>query len=466
MKKTRVFLLILLISISLLLASQYLLDTDYFWHIKAGEYMFNNGILTHDVFSWFMYGKYWMSHEWLFEIILYSLKLVFGDYHIIVYAFICLSLLFLILFSLNREGYSKNIFYTLLFLVLFVTMAFGFVQARPHLFSYSLLALTIYLCLDLYKNKDSKKIYFLPLITIVWANVHGGSSNLSYLLCGLFLVCGFCNFKLRKIESERISKKQIYRYLLVIILCMIGVCINIHGFKMFIYPYENILDTTMLKNIAEWQPTSYMVMYHHVYYVYLLFIIITMLISSKKIKLIDLMLLVIGAYLGLRSVRFWLYSPIMMSFIIFDYVKEFKVSSKIIYIFSGLIPIILGISIYSFINRNITYTLNISNDVVKIIEEVKPKRLFNTYDYGGELIYHNIPVFIDGRADLYSKYSLKDYFDVSNLRNNYEEIINKYNFDYLIVSKRYEMYNYFKNNPEYELIYKDKKLGIYKKTVN
>ena len=88
MKKTRVFIFILLISISLFLSSQYVLETDYFWHIKAGEYMFNNGILTHDIFSWFMYGKYWMSHEWLFEIILYSFKLVFGNYHIIIYSFI------------------------------------------------------------------------------------------------------------------------------------------------------------------------------------------------------------------------------------------------------------------------------------------------------------------------------------------------------------------------------------------
>ena len=466
MKKNRIFLIVLFISISLFFTSQYILETDYFWHIKAGEYMFNNGILTHDVFSWFASGKYWMSHEWLFEIILYSLKLVFGNYHIMVYVFISLTLLFLILFSLNREGYSKNIFYTLLFLVLFSTMAFGFIQARPHLLSYSFLALTIYLCLNLYKNKDSKKIYFLPLITIIWANIHGGSSNLSYLLCGLFLVCGLFNFKLNKMESERISKKQIYRYLLVIILCMIGVCINIHGFKMFIYPYENILDTTMLKNIAEWQPTSYMVVSHYVYYLYLLFIIITMLVSSKRIKLIDLMLLLVVSFLGLKSVRFWLYSPIIMSFVIFDYVKEIKVSTKTLYIFSSLIIMVLGVSIYGFVNRNITYTLNISDKVVKVIEEIKPKRLFNTYDYGGELIYHDIPVFIDGRADLYSKYSLKDYFDMSNLNDGYEEIINKYSFDYLLVSKRYKIYDYLKDNNSYENIYENKKLVIYKKTVN
>lgn len=466
MKKTKIFIAVLIISIIVFLTSRYILDYDYFWHIKAGEYMFKNGVLTHDVFSWLVYGKYWMSHEWLFEIILYTFKLVFGNYHAILYIFISLILLFLILFALNREGYSKNIFYTLFYLVLFVAMFLGFVQARPHMISYSLLALTIYLCLDLYNNKNSKKIYFLPLITIFWANVHGGSSNLSYLLCGLFLLCGLCNFKLLKIESERISKIQIYRYLLVIVLCMISVCINIHGFKMFIYPYQNILDTTMLNSIAEWKPTSFMVLYHYVYYVYLIFIIVTMLLSSKKIKFIDFMLLLVMTYLGLKNIRFWLYSPIVMSFVIFDYVKEIKVSNRIIYIFSIFVPIIIVMSIFNFRSGNFTYRVNISNELVSIIKKEQPKRLFNMYDYGGELIYNNIPVFIDGRADLYSKYNLKDFLDISNLNNNYKELINKYNFDYLLVDKKFNLYNYLDDNEEYVSIYENNKLVLYKKTVN
>ena len=463
MKKTRIFIAILIVSIIVFLTSRYILDYDYFWHIKAGEYMFKNGVITHDVFSWFMYGKYWFSHEWLFEIILYTFKLVFGNYHVIIYIFISLILLFLILFALNREGYSKNIFYTLFYLVLFVTMFLGFVQARPYMLSYSFVALTVYLCFDLYRNKESKKIYFLPLITILWANIHGGSSNLSYLLCILFLICGLFSFKFKKIETNRISKIQIKRYLLVTVLCIIGICINIHGFKMLIYPYENILDTTMINSIDEWQATSLSISYHYIYYIYLLFIIMTMIFSSKKIKFIDFMLLIVMTYLGIKSIRFWLYSPIVMSFIIFDYVKEIKVSNKLIYIF---IPIIIVMSIFNFKNINLTYRVNLNKELVSIIKKEQPKRLFNMYNYGGELIYNDIPVFIDGRADLYSKYNLKDFLDISNLNNDYKELINKYDFDYLLIDKSFNLYNYLEDNEEYVSIYENSKLILYKKTVN
>jgi hypothetical protein len=85
------------------------------------------------------------------------------------------------------------------------------------------------------------------------------------------------------------------------------------------------------------------------------------------------------------------------------------------------------------------------------------------YDYGGELIYNDIPVFIDGRADLYTKYNYKDYLNISNLNGDYVKLIEKYNFDYFLVDKDYSINTYLKYNNQYEVIYKDKKVLLYKK---
>ena len=81
------------------------MDIDYFWHFKAGEYMVRHStILTHDVFSWSLFSYPWISHEWLFEIILYSLYLVFGKYHLFIYVFfITLGLLFFLFLSQKKN---------------------------------------------------------------------------------------------------------------------------------------------------------------------------------------------------------------------------------------------------------------------------------------------------------------------------------------------------------------------------
>ena len=62
---------------------------------------------------------------------------------------------------------------------------------------------------------------------------------------------------------------------------------------------------------------------------------------------------------------------------------------------------------------NVKFQAYLNKDIVDIIKKENPERLFNMYDDGGDLIYNDIKVFIDGRADLYSKYNYKDYLNMS-----------------------------------------------------
>ncbi len=464
-KNTLFILIVLSFLFSLSLIVLFKLDSDYFWHIKAGEYMFKNGILKQDVFSWFVSSKYWMSHEWLFEILLYGLKILFGKYHVFIYSFISIFSLLLIFLLYNKKNYLKNIPFTLIWFLMFFLIVVVYIQARPHLFSFLFLAITIYLLYDCYKNEEAKKIYFLPFLTVFWANFHGGSSNLSYLLCLIFIIAGSFNFERGKIKANRLSKKQYFKYFVVMILCIFSICINIHGFKMLLYPYYNMLDKTMLTNIAEWRSTSLNEWYHYIFYFFLLLNILVLLFSKEKIDWLDLVLLIFGAYLGIKSIRFWMYLFIIMSFIIFNYIEERENDKGT---FNCIIIIsfaMLSFFLYNLRNfSNIEFKIYLDDETINIIKKDNPKRLFNMYDYGGELIYNDINVFIDGRADLYSKYNYKDYLNISLLKKDYVKLIEKYNFDYFLVDKDYPIYYYLKYNDTYSLIYDNKNLAIFKKS--
>lgn len=85
------------------------------------------------------------------------------------------------------------------------------------------------------------------------------------------------------------------------------------------------------------------------------------------------------------------------------------------------------------------------------------------YNYGGELIYNDIKVFIDGRADLYSNYNYEDYLNISKLENDYVKLINKYDFDYFLVNDNYSIYIYLKYSDDYKKIYDKKNISIFKK---
>ena len=90
------------------------------------------------------------------------------------------------------------------------------------------------------------------------------------------------------------------------------------------------------------------------------------------------------------------------------------------------------------------------------------RNLKNVYDLGGELIYNDIKVFIDGRADLYSKYNFMDAVNISRLGGDFKERIKYYNFDYLLVNSDFQLQYYLNNSDEFELIYSDKGIYLYK----
>ncbi len=93
--------------------------------------------------------------------------------------------------------------------------------------------------------------------------------------------------------------------------------------------------------------------------------------------------------------------------------------------------------------------------MLEVIKKEEPDRLFNDYDYGGELIFAEIPVFYDGRADLYSAAGI---FAEGNtllfLRQiegrgfDLEELMQKYQFDGIVIRVDRPLNVYLSSHPE------------------
>jgi hypothetical protein len=233
---------------------------------------------------------------------------------------------------------------------------------------------------------------------------------------------------------------------------------------MLLYPYSNITDTVMLNFISEWQPTTLSNISHYPYFVLVIFVTAVFLLSKERIKFIDLALFGISVFLGLKSIRFWGYTYILMSFVVFNYIPERKADKGTTRILFMLGVIFLGIFItnYKLLDKEFKKIV-IDEKMISTIKNEKPERLFNMYDLGGELIYNDINVFVDGRADLYSRYNLNDYNNISMLQGDYVSLINKYDFDYFLVIEKYPINTYLNYSDLYEVIFSKDNLILYKK---
>lgn len=101
-------------------------------------------------------------------------------------------------------------------------------------------------------------------------------------------------------------------------------------------------------------------------------------------------------------------------------------------------------------------------EIISAVEEMQPERLYNYYDIGGYLLYEQIPVFIDGRADIYSKYNTVDFTNISEGNYGFEDLLSKYDFDAFLVNRHENLCHYLKEQKDdYEVVIEDDNYALF-----
>lgn len=468
MKKKKIIIGLFFMLMLIVTVIYFNMGSDYFWHLKTGEYIVKFKELPNIcLYSWYGITNKLMFtlHEWLYEVIIYGFYKISPIYGPIFYLITFLSILTGFLYKTTlKKLITKNLILFIPFIVLALINLALYSLPRPHIISWILVAITVYLSYELYEN-NSKKVYFLPLITIIWGNVHGGSSCLTYMIPGLFMVLGLFNFNKWGLNNKKLSKEKVIRYVIIIILNIIALLVNPYGIEMILYPYINIFDHTMKSVINEWHPTNIKTGIGMVAYLYIFYNLYIYYQSKGKIRLVDLSLFLVFVYLATSSYRF---VPLLIIVSFYTTLNYFRENSQPIKGKSLITTLIIGILLLTGAqigNINAKLTTNVLDDcLIDTIKELKPKRLYNDYNIGGYLIYNEIDVFIDGRADAYSKDNLKDAYSlIMGDGTNTKELLDKYDFDLLITENDCYLDKFLKDDADYKFVIKDNNYSIYEK---
>ena len=113
-------------------------------------------------------------------------------------------------------------------------------------------------------------------------------------------------------------------------------------------------------------------------------------------------------------------------------------------------------------------------EAVKYIKKnlnVDEIRLFNDYNFGSYLVFNDIPVFIDSRADLYTKqfsgFNYDIFDDYEYIVGTYQEKFEFYKITHaLIYKKNNPFYPVLNTNSNYKVIYDDENFALFEKTGN
>lgn len=146
---------------------------DTFWHLAIGRRLFQEKSIPKT--NTFVYGsedKNFTSTEWLSGLIFYSFVKYFGEQGLIMLRLIlALSTIYFLYLSVSLV--SKNFLVKVLSLNLPAYILSLRLYDRPELFSFFLISFVNYLCLRyFFQNSLGLGFYLLPLIFLLWPNIH------------------------------------------------------------------------------------------------------------------------------------------------------------------------------------------------------------------------------------------------------------------------------------------------------
>jgi hypothetical protein len=457
-----------------------LLDGDTLWHIKAGEIMLQRGtILTTDIFSHTVHGQPWIAHEWLSEIIMALIHSWAGIPGVTVFYFLLVAMSFWFLFLL-AEPYD-NPWLAIFCISIALALAQMHILARPHIFTWFFGTLTLLLL-----TRGGRLVYFLPPITALWANLHGGFV-LGLVLQGLFLLGYALERGLNTFfpSQWRFLIRERQREILVLLLSIAAVGLNPFGYKLLIFPFQvsaGIFSTA----IEEWLGPN--MQEDWPFRIFVLFIIFLLFLRGQEIRWTNRIFVLFFLDQAMVHRRHIALAGIFLTPFFLEILHPWfdqalarlrkgpekpqvplsRITAPVLTILAAVIVMAGGASaspsLKSAYQKLFPIPQKYSPAAIDYLKEHPPPgKMLNEDDLGDYLIYTlgpDFPVFIDGRLDMYGQKIIEDYIKMSQVGTDTNSLLRSYDIGWVIFPKADPLILYLREKKGWKEVYRDEQVSI------
>jgi len=460
------------------MALRFSIGPDTYWHLRAGDWMLSEGtILKVDPFSLTRLGSEWIYPGWLAQIAMTLSYRMMGFPGLNLLTALAVTATFAFVWMTMREGPLLRAF-VLLFAA---TASAVYWSARPHIFTFLFTAVTLW-ALARFRRKGSRVIWVIPILTAVWANMHGGFV-LPILLIGLEILATSIDVLLPKLriaiakresaaESEggepgsaaesgaaRLGDPNIGKLKVLIgvgLASAAAIALNPFGLDMLAYPFRTVSISVLQDFIQEWQSPNFHEIEVQPFLWLLLIVLFAIAISPKRPTSIELIHIGVFAYLGFMAARniaiFALVAAPVLSRHLGAILKNWiprrtggkELSSRLtrplnvfLLVLIAFVALIKGALPLSSQFNGDTIEDQMPTEAVLYLRDMQPEGpLFNSYNWGGYVLWNLYPQylsFVDGRTDLFDDAILEEYLDVWRGNNGWQEVLGKWGIQTVLI---------------------------------
>ncbi len=397
-----------LLAMLVALSPKVLNDGDSWWHVAAGRMMIaRRAVLTTDPFSWTVHGRPWFTHEWLSEVLLGGAFNLAGWSGVVLLTAAAAGLT---AWLLAREvGRWLSGLPQIALATFGMLLWSGSLLARPHMLALPILAAWTAELVRARAEDRAPRWLFLPLMTL-WANLHGS------FFFGLALIGPFAlEALLAALPAKRMA--VVLRWGGFGLAATALAALTPHGVQTLIFPL-GLIHMTSLANIGEWAASDFSTVGPlEIALLTGLFVAFT---RPVRMPLVRAGLLALLIHLALQHVRYDQMLGIVGALILAQPLAHAygqtpppdgrkPATAPIL----GLVAATLAIAIVA---ARLFWPVTLHDGPTRPISAVAAvppaiaaTPVLNDYSFGGYLIGQHIPVFIDGRADMYGDAFLQAY---------------------------------------------------------
>jgi hypothetical protein len=363
-------------------------------------------------------------------------------------------------------------------LALFVVSAAfiaSFASWGPRAQMLTLLFLALYGLLLLWfeRERDRRLLVALPVLMLLWTNLHGG-----WILGLVVLVLTLIGETLNRLTKRdgAFSAADVKALALATLACLLVTVVNPYGLRQALYPLVWVFPSAYSNHIAEWASPDFHVSVMMVFEAMLLLLVLAWSRARAAVSWTWVLLAIVFTYLALselRNVPTWsiVVSPIL-GVALQTQLPALKYRRRAV---AGRTAAVLNITLllgcavfYVAIASHYVTPQAVNADVKQNFPQgaitylrthSEPSRVFATYVWGGYLTWNLYPRyrdFIDGRANtVFSSAVLLDYLAAYQGAPSWSTILRRYGVNAVLVEPSAALAQILAHIPTWKLVYHD-----------
>ncbi len=466
------------------MAIRFPVDSDTWWHLRAGQTMIERRtILTTDPFSHTQTGRPWINHGWLAQLFWYGLFTLGGWPTVALGLATIVTLAFWLVWQ-----QSGGVVYLKAFALILGAISSSIIwAARPQMLSFLLTALVAWL-LYRFKYHGQKLLPWLPLIVLLWVNTHGGFAIAFILMIGYAVGEIFNHLTSKKIANADTISWPAWRHLLLtLIVCLAVVGINPHTWRMWLYPFHTVSIGVLRDFIAEWQSPDFHQPIVQPFLLLLLLLLAAIARAGRQVDWTHLALVGVWTTLSLLAVRnvpifALICTPIFIRYADLALAEQFgpislgrrRRLSQPLYLANWLLLSLVLVGAVAQTSLTLSPTALLKAEqaafpyrAVRFIQETHPPGpIFNSYNFGGYLIFNLWPdylVFVDGRTDLYDDAFLRTYLETSMALPDWQKHLEAYHIRLVLIERNSPLDLALTQDQTWRKLFEDEQAVIFKR---